>query len=390
MRILFSHRIRSRDGQAVHLEALVAALRAEGHEVLVVGPPSYEQASFGGKGRGLAVLRRLCPAMAYELLELAYNIPGIWRLLRAQRRFRADLVYERYNLFFFGGLALKWLYRVPFYLEINSPLAEERTIHGGLSLKRLALCLQRAVWRRADHLYPVTGVLADYAAAAGVSRDVITINQNGVDADQYLAVALPESSGEDTVTLGFAGFLRTWHGIDTVISLLSEVGSDQDLRLVIAGDGPALPELRSQVSALKLDDKVEFLGLVPRERMASVVRSFDIALQPKSVPYASPLKLFEYMALGRAIVAPDQPNIREVLTHERNALLFEPDNPSAFRAAVTRLAADVSLRRALGIRARHDIADRDYTWSGNARRVVETYRRNHAVRGGAIGDMAGA
>jgi glycosyltransferase involved in cell wall biosynthesis len=390
MRILFSHRIRSRDGQAVHLEALVAAFRSEGHEVLVVGPRSYEHEAFGGEGRGLAIFRRLCPAVGYELLELAYNLPGICRLLRAHRRFRAELVYERYNLFFFGGLALKWLYRVPFYLEINAPLAEERATHGGLSLKRLALFLERSLWRRADHVYPVTGVLADYAAAAGVSREVITVNQNGVDPSQYATITSCEPSGEQAVTLGFVGFLRTWHGIDTVISLLSEISSGRHLRLVIVGDGPAAPELERQVSELKLNGKVEFLGLVPRDRLATVIRGFDIALQPRSVPYASPLKLFEYMALGRAIIAPDQPNIREILTHERNALLFEADNPSSFREAVTRLAADASLRRTLGTQARRDIVDRDYTWSGNARRIVETYRRCHVPSGVVIDHIAGA
>lgn len=387
MRILFSHRIRSRDGQAVHVEALVEALRAEGHEVLVVGPPSYAQASFGGEGRGLAVLRRLCPAMAYELLELAYNVPAVWRLLRAQRRFRADFVYERYNLFFFGGLTLKWLFRIPFFLEINAPLAEERAVHGGLALKRLALLLERWVWRRADHVYPVTGVLADYAAAAGVDRKAITVNQNGVDPGDYIVDAPSRPQGRP-ITLGFVGFLRSWHGMDTVISLLSTVDPPQDLRLVIVGDGPALPELTQRVSELGLTGKVEFLGLVPRDRLAAIIRGFDIALQPRAVPYASPLKLFEYMALGRAIVAPDQPNIREILTHGRNAVLFTPDDPSSLREAITRLADDASLRDALGGQARQDILDRDYTWAGNARRVVETYRREHAPSGVVSDEMA--
>lgn len=388
MRILFSHRIRSRDGQSVHLEALVEALRAEGHEVLVVGPGSYAQAAFGGEGRGLAVLRRLCPAIAYELLELAYNVPGVWRLLCAQRRFRADLVYERYNLFFFGGLTLKWLFRIPFYLEINAPLAEERAVHGGLSLKRLARLLERWVWRRADHVYPVTGVLADYAVAAGVARKAITVNQNGVNLGEYIADAPCQLPQRRPITLGFVGFLRSWHGIDTVISLLSKADPPQDLRLVLVGDGPALPDLMRQVSELKLTGKVEFLGLVPRERLAAVIRGFDIALQPRAVPYASPLKLFEYMALGRAIVAPDQPNIREILTHGRNALLFAPNDPSSFREAIIRLADDASLRDALGARARQNILDQDYTWAGNARRVVEIYRRDHAPRGVASDEMA--
>jgi hypothetical protein len=92
MRILYSHRIQSRDGQSVHVEELVRAFRAAGHEVLVVGPPAYEQASFGGESRLVARLRRVLSGPAQELAELAYNIPAYLRLRRAWRRFRPDLV----------------------------------------------------------------------------------------------------------------------------------------------------------------------------------------------------------------------------------------------------------------------------------------------------------
>jgi len=378
MRILFSHRIQSRDGQAVHLDALVRAFRDQGHEVMVVGPPSYDQSDFGGESRNLAILRRLCPAYFYELLELGYNLPSVWRLLRAYRRFRPDFVYERYNLFFFGGLALKWLYGVPLYLEINAPLAEERATHGNLSLKRRAIFLEAYLWRRANHVYPVTGVLASYAEKSGVRREAITVNQNGVDSAYYATP--PRRRSGRPITLGFVGFLRTWHGLDAIISLLSDIGDHPDLRLVIAGEGPAMPDLERQASALGLSDKVRFLGLVPRDRLAAVISDFDIALQPKAVAYASPLKLFEYMALGRAIIAPDQPNIREVLTHERTALLFDPNNLVSLRLAIARLAADARLRNELGDRARRDIIERDFTWAGNARRVVDRHLRDFAPR----------
>ena len=57
MRILYSHRIQSRDGQSVHVEELVGALRAAGHEVLVVGPGFYEASGFGGESSTVARIR---------------------------------------------------------------------------------------------------------------------------------------------------------------------------------------------------------------------------------------------------------------------------------------------------------------------------------------------
>ena len=103
MRILYSHRIQSRDGQSVHLEAMVAALRAEGHEVRVVGPGLYHQAEFGGESRLVALIRARLPPLIGALAELAYNIPAVWRLWQAARHFHPDMIYERYNLFHFAG-----------------------------------------------------------------------------------------------------------------------------------------------------------------------------------------------------------------------------------------------------------------------------------------------
>jgi len=117
-------------------------------------------------------------------------------------------------------------------------------------------------------------------------------------------------------------------------------------------------------------ERVRFTGLVAHEQVPLAVAGFDIALQPRVVEYASPLKIFDYMAAGRAIVAPDQPNIREVLEHERTALLFDPGRAGAMGEAIARLLGDAPLRRRLGAAARAELERRDFTWSGNAARIV--------------------
>ena len=126
VRILYSHRIQSRDGQSVHVEELVAALRGDGHEVMVVGPSFYEDAGFGGESSTVARLRRLLPGVAGELAELAYNVPAYRRLAAACRAFKPDLIYERCNLLFMAGTWLARRTGLPLFLEVNSPLAEER------------------------------------------------------------------------------------------------------------------------------------------------------------------------------------------------------------------------------------------------------------------------
>ena len=388
MRILYSHRIGSRDGQGVHLEEMVAAMRAEGHEVRLVGPSFYGQGGWGGESRAVGLARRLLPGWAAEGAELAYNLPAYRALSRAAAEFRPDVIYERANLFFLAGAMLARRMRLPYLLEVNAPLADERARHGNLRLSRLAAAAERHTWRAADRVLPVTEVLADRIAREGVPRERITVIPNGIQLAHY-----PEPEPRPTdgpLTLGFVGFVREWHGMDRVVSAMAAWKGDQQLRLRVVGDGPARPGLEAQAASLGIADRVSFDGVVDHEVIPGLVAGFDIALQPAAVAYASPLKVFEYMAAGRAIVAPDQPNLREVLEHERTALLFDPADEGAMWGAIARLAADPALRARLGAAARAEVLRRDLTWTGNARRVValaEDLRRRGT---GAAGRFAPA
>ena len=380
MRILYSHRIQSHDGMGVHIEALVAALRAAGHEVCVVGPPAYDAVALGGESAALARIRRLLPGVLGELAEMAYGLVSTARLARAARAFRPDVVYERANLFHVAGSWTAWRHGVPLLLEVNAPLAEERIRFGGLRLKRLARVAERFVWRRADVILPVTEVLAGHVSAAGVPRTRIAVVPNGIDLEDFVAPRA-NAAREEVVKLGFVGFVRHWHGLDRVLRGLAAWQGAPRLELTVVGDGPARVDLETLAEELGLADRVCFTGLATREEIPRLVAGFDIALQPGSVPYASPLKLFEYMAAGQAIVAPDQPNIREVLEQGRTALLFDPASPEAMWQSIETLARDAALRARLGAAAREEVLRRDFTWAGNARRVVALAEGALAARG---------
>ncbi|MCR0985123.1 glycosyltransferase family 4 protein [Roseomonas populi] len=378
MRFLYSHRIRSRDGQAVHLEAMVAALRAAGHEVRVVGPAGFEHGSLGGDSKAVSFVRQRLPAWVGELAELAYAVPAAIRLDRAASAFRPDVIYERANLFHLAGTLVAVRRGLPLLLEVNAPLAEERARFGGLALRPLAAFFERLVWRRADRVLPVTAVLAARVARAGVPAARMTVVPNGIEPEDFPRLAERPSNGE--IVLGFIGFLREWHGLASVVRALAAAEPGLRPVLQVVGDGPAREGLERLAAECGVADRVRFTGLVPRDEVPNVVAGFDIALQPAAVDYACPLKVLEYMAAGRPIVAPDQPNIRELLEHGRTALLFDPADPDGLWRAALRLAGDAALRRALGDAARAEILRRDLTWGGHARRVAmlaatETGRR---------------
>lgn len=392
LRILYHHRLASKDGQLVHVDELVAALRRRGHDVTVLAPPLYEERPFGAAGGIVDRLKRLLPAALYEALELGYGLLAAARLFLAVRRVRPDLIYERYSLHTPAGALVRLATGVPCLLEVNAPLAEERACFDGLALPWLARAVERRIWRAADRVLVVTAVLAERVRAAGIPGERIVVTPNGVDLERLDAAADRDWArralgiGRELV-LGFVGFVKAWHGLDPVLDWLARPERANAL-LLVAGEGPHAPALRRRAAELGIEARVRFLGVVPRERVPEVVRSFDIALQPAVVDYASPLKLVEYMALGRAILAPDRPNIREILTHDRNAWLVVPEG---LLAGLDRLADDPALRARLGAAARATVFERDLTWDANARRV-ETLAAglgiSKAAPGGSLGEVA--
>jgi glycosyltransferase involved in cell wall biosynthesis len=380
MKILYHHRTASKDGQAVHIEELITALRGLGHEVIVAAPAGADSAEFGASNGWVDRIRARLPKVLYELLELAYSIPAYRRLAALARQHQPDVIYERYNLYLLSGVWLHRRLKLPMLLEVNSPLAEERARYGGLAFPGLARRIEAWTWRGADRVLPVTEVLAGYVRAVGVADNHIQVIPNGInqahfDAAPDCAAAKALLGLEGRTVLGFTGFVRDWHGIDRVIDWMAKRSADERTHLLVVGDGPVRDDLEAQAKRLGIADRVTFTGLVHRDRVPEMVAAFDIALQPAVTHYASPLKLFEYLALGKAVVAPREPNLMEVLTDGDNALLFDGKTPGAFETALDRLVSDAELRARLGEGARHSIVERRLTWTENARRVTALFEQ---------------
>jgi glycosyltransferase involved in cell wall biosynthesis len=373
VKILYHHRIASKDGQYVHVEELIKALRGRGHDVVVVAPRVVENNEFGSEGGWIAKLRAALPKSAYELLELAYSAVAFLKLRQAVLRHKPDCLYERYNLFLPAGIWISKRFKLPMLSEINAPLFDERSRFGGLRLKRLASWSERYVWCNASRVLPVTSVLARHVKDAGVAEDKIDVIHNGIDLVRFdgnsdKSAAKKELGLEENVVLGFTGFVRDWHGLDVVVEMLAEPGLEH-AALLLVGDGPARDSLEQRARELGVRDRFKVTGVVSRERLTNYLAAFDIALQPAAVAYASPLKLFEYMAIDAAIIAPRQDNILEILTDGHDALLFNAGSHSDFREKLNTLFCDYGLRERLSCQARQSLIARGFTWQSNAERV---------------------
>ena len=369
MKILYHHRIASKDGQFVHVEELTNALLEQGHELKFVAPQVNEQSDFGHDGGFVSKLKAALPAFIYELLELTYSIWVFIKLAVAIKQFKPEFIYERYNLYQPAGIWASKLFNVPLILEVNAPLVEERSRYSGLSLKWLAKKVENYTWRGADHCLPVTDVLADHLRDAGVAESKISVIHNGVRQpfiDEMLAS--PIDLEKDNIVIGFTGFINPWHGMDKAIEAIAE-HKHLPLKLVCIGDGTILPELKQQAADLGIADKVEFKGLVTRDKVLDFVKEFDISLQPDVTAYASPLKMFEYMAVGSLIIAPRTPNIEEILS-DNTAVFFEKGNQQSFKASLNEAIENYVNYKHKREAVKQSVIDKGFVWHENSKRVV--------------------
>ena len=357
---------------------MIAALRKEGVTVEIVEPQRVDALKPARK-------KQVLPKLLYELLEFAYSGLEFLKLAAAILRERPDAIYERANIYTLSGVWAARLFSLPLLLEVNAPLAEERGKFDGLAMPSFARWTEQVTWRCATYVLPVTQVLAATIEKAGVPASRIVVTSNGVNVEEFRIApaaarpSLPRQFGPGPV-LGFVGYVRAWHGLPQIVDLLARDADLAGANLLVVGDGPGRADLVRRAEQLGVGNRVWVSGLVERDALAGYISSFDIALQPEVTAYASPLKLFEYMALSRAIIAPDAANIREILTHQEDGMLFEPNSPESLADAIRILVRDEALRARLGEAAAEKIRKEDISWVRNARRAMSLIRSAQAER----------
>lgn len=393
LRILYHHRIRADDGQAVHVRELIGALRELGHEVrecaLVPKTAPSTPGAEAGAGRGRLWQRLTLPRVGVELLEMLYNRRGRAMLRQAAGDFAPDFVYERHALHCRAGLDIARELGVPLLLEVNSPMVEEMRTLGKLRFPARARATERLVLAGADRVLAVSQVLAAQLQALGAPADRLLVVHNGAVPERYDDAAKAAAAAwraeqrlpADAFVLGFVGYMRPWHRLELVLQVMA-LPALQRLHLLLVGHGPALPLLLQTAERLRLQGRVHAVGDVAPAQLPAMVLAGDAALVPAINAYASPLKLFDSLAAGVATLAPDQPNLRELIAPGDNGLLFTPGDASDLAAKLQALLADPGAAAALGARGRHSLLQHGWTWRDNAARVVMAFAAVRQVGAG--------
>ncbi len=298
-------------------------------------------------------------------------------------------IYQRHGLNTWAGAELAIKLNCPFVLEYNgsevwvakhwgTPIAREEI---SLKLEGLSLAV-------ADLIVVISQPLADELIERGFEADKILVNPNGVNTDFYH----PATDGqpvidrfdlENKLVVGFIGTFGLWHGAEKLAEawarLLSRCPALQEkAALLFIGDGLTVQETKNVLASWKTE--AIFTGTVPQTEGPAYMAACDILVAPH-VPnadgskfFGSPTKLFEYMAMGKAIVASDLDQLGEVIEHERTGLLTRPGDAEDLSRALERLINDKLLRDALGKAAR-DEAESKHTWKQHTARILDRLKQ---------------
>jgi glycosyltransferase involved in cell wall biosynthesis len=390
MRILYHHRTLGDGAEGIHVAEMVRALERLGHEVRVVSLIGERTNVRSARQRGWARVARLLPGFLYEVGELSYNVTGSLLLERAVREFRPDAIYDRYVSYSYAAVLAARRHRLPILLEVNSPYSyQKQTFDERLYFPRLNRSMERRICRDATTVITVSTPLKKFLVSIGVPGERVVVMPNGVDSDAFHpaldgASVRASLGAHNKLVVGFTGILRPWHGLELLLDAFSVVSAQRDdLHLLIVGDGPSRAPIEREAATRGLADRVTITGRQPHEAVRGFVAAMDVTVSPRATFYASPMKIVEYMSMGKTIVAPDMENIRDLITGEVDGVLFTPESSRALADALLRVLADAELRRRLGDAARATVLARR-TWLHNAHAVVELFERARPTRHGAV------
>ncbi len=353
----------------VHIRAVCRCLAAQGHDVFLVTPePSRAIVDVGVPhlrvGTGWAPRRAL---MAFHR--------EIWlHLGRWARGHRAEAIYARMIPF---AAWLPWRTRalgIPLVVEVNGIVADELRQDGASALRLAAFqATERLQLEGADGVTAVTESIADGLRASYPRIRRVAVVENGADPG-----AFPEISRDEARTrlglpsgrwIGFVGGLFRTRELDTLVRAVAKVRERApDARLLIVGDGPSRGEAEAAARRLQ-PGVVRFLGEIPTGDVPTAIAALEVGVFLSRLPHAqSPLKVFEYMAARRPVLASSTAGIGAWVEREGVGLSVDASSAESVADGILRLLDRPHLAAEMGARGRA-LVESHYNWD---RCAVET------------------
>lgn len=324
----------------------------------------------------------------FQALTYTTQIVRWWKSRRDEKQNRPGFIYSRYSVGNYAAPLLRHLLNVPYVCEYNGS-AVWISRHWGTGPMRFEWLFQKiedANLLGADLIVAVSDASRAELVERGYPADRILTNPNGVDVDVYhpdidsLAVRKSLGIRADETVIGFVGTFGQWHGAEVLAQAFGKLLQDTPeirpkVRLLLIGNGMTMPDVEDILAKNGGDERTVFCGTVPQNEAPAYLAACDILASPH-VPnpdgsrfFGSPTKLFEYMAMGRAIVASQLEQVGELLVDGETALMVPPGDVDALSEKLGVLICSPEMCQKLGIAARAQ-AEKDHTWQRHTEKIL--------------------
>lgn len=364
-------------GSTIKAQELFRAMESLGHTVQIHWRKENEGDASQGIQRYRSYLKQHLDRYLHEPSQVIKNLNYLRQEISILQKDRPDLLIARLESNVFSPPVLARHFRLPYIAEVDSPVMYELKVFNKSYVLPYSLLdrMELEFILKAHKAFCVSEALKTHFVNRGIPDDRLEVIPNAADISRFSPGALNVSLREkyrlnSYLVIGFVGSFHYWHGVDQLQVLIQTLLTQykQVAFLLIGKGGPMRSQLEAFVQSGSYNDRVCMLDSVAHEEVPAHIRAMDIVLAPyPDLPffYYSPVKIFEYMACGKPVVASGLGQINEIIEHQKTGLLCKPGELTDFIENTSLLIKRTSLRKAIG-KAASVCVRNNHTWAHRA------------------------
>ena len=326
-------------------------------------------------------LKRFLPQKITGALRDIYEIYFDWKLSQITEpqilKIKPDIILQKHSRYGQIGVRMSCKYHIPVFLDDITPVWEGEKFNDR-SLKLTARYIRKKVFSQATGLIAVSPAMEAQLRSENIHNDRIILVPNGVDCDLFDPdVAMEEVRQKyglsNKIVVGYVGIFADYHRIDLLIRAACCVAqSIPSIHFLLVGNYRD-EKLKDMARAYEMENRITFTGPVPHAQVPAYINAMDFCVVPAALSYMSPMKIYEYMAMRKPVIAPTRNSISEAMVFpNKNGLLFEAGDENSLADAITTLASNLEMVKELGAEARRFVQN-NFTWYHQTQNLLKAF-----------------